>query len=290
MTNYTIQSGDNLWNIAKNTYGENLKSNADIQKAVDAISKNNNIKNPDVISIGSNLNLPDITSIFETAQSAQTESATGESQEQKASAAQNDDSLFQELNEWQGEHQVLMEKVINGEVSFDDYENMKELTGSSFDFMDGKDYNNEEEYNNQTLELAQGELMAKDSNNDEQVSFNEYFSHEMGLEIENVKTLIKNGEISKDDAVSYIKDAYILAQKLYNVIDQKMGNGDNYIDAEEFQTFYQYLDEFDNEGKDGKFDIDAMSEYPEFLANQIKISPESEENAQKIATELLDLE
>lgn len=39
MTNYTIQSGDNLWNIAKNTYGENLKSNADIQKAVDAISK-----------------------------------------------------------------------------------------------------------------------------------------------------------------------------------------------------------------------------------------------------------
>ena len=51
--NYTIQSGDNLWNIAKTKY--NLTSNSDIQNKVNEIAKTNNIANANQINANDNL-------------------------------------------------------------------------------------------------------------------------------------------------------------------------------------------------------------------------------------------
>ena len=50
ITEYTVQSGDNLWNIVKDFY--NLSDDSDISTKVDDISTYNNIENPNIIYVG----------------------------------------------------------------------------------------------------------------------------------------------------------------------------------------------------------------------------------------------
>ena len=50
ITEYTVQSGDNLWNIVKDFY--NLTDDSDISTKVDEISTYNNIENPSIIYAG----------------------------------------------------------------------------------------------------------------------------------------------------------------------------------------------------------------------------------------------
>lgn len=53
--NYSVKSGDCLWNIVKENYG--LKSNTDIAKKVDKIAKKNDIKNANSIFEGQKIEL-----------------------------------------------------------------------------------------------------------------------------------------------------------------------------------------------------------------------------------------
>ena len=50
ITEYTVQSGDNLWNIVKDFY--NLSDNSAIATKVDEIATYNDIENPDIIYAG----------------------------------------------------------------------------------------------------------------------------------------------------------------------------------------------------------------------------------------------
>lgn len=50
ITEYTVQSGDNLWNIVKDFY--NLTDNSAIVTKIDEIATYNNIENPDIIYAG----------------------------------------------------------------------------------------------------------------------------------------------------------------------------------------------------------------------------------------------
>ena len=50
ITEYTVQSGDNLWNIVKDFY--NLSDNSDIAAKIDEIATYNNIENPSIIYAG----------------------------------------------------------------------------------------------------------------------------------------------------------------------------------------------------------------------------------------------
>lgn len=50
ITEYTVQSGDNLWNIVKDFY--NLTDNSAIATKVDEIATYNNIENPNIIYVG----------------------------------------------------------------------------------------------------------------------------------------------------------------------------------------------------------------------------------------------
>ena len=50
ITEYTVQSGDNLWNIVKDFY--NLTDNSSIATKIDEISTYNNIENPSIIYAG----------------------------------------------------------------------------------------------------------------------------------------------------------------------------------------------------------------------------------------------
>lgn len=85
-TNYTVKSGDNLWNIVKNNYkapdGGTL-SNNQIQKIVNKITANNsNITNANMIFAGENIILPPVD-MFET----ETE-------------YEDTDSKYAQLNQW----------------------------------------------------------------------------------------------------------------------------------------------------------------------------------------------
>ncbi len=55
--NYTIASGDCLWNIAKNNY--DCKSDAEIMQVVNQIAEENQIKDINIIYAGAKLNLPE---------------------------------------------------------------------------------------------------------------------------------------------------------------------------------------------------------------------------------------
>lgn len=70
--NYTIASGDNLWNIAKNNY--DCKSDAEIMQVVNQIAKENDIQNINLIYAGANLELPETDQFI--ASSADTDDKT----------------------------------------------------------------------------------------------------------------------------------------------------------------------------------------------------------------------
>lgn len=293
MINYTIQAGDNLSKIAKQFYGDKLKSNEDYQKAIGAIAKNNDIKDVNLIFSGAKLNMPNADSIFDSKQTPEVKNTQKTPKQEKPDASTN---IFSQLENWEKSHEELMALS----SSIEEYDSNKEELGTSFDFMEGFDVNDKNQYDKQTLKLAQGEIKAKDIDDDGLVSYNEYLIDELGGETGRIKEMISSGVLSEDDAVSMVSEAIIDSNKVFNIIDlmesdgSLASEGDKKLDIEEFQAYYQHLDEYtgNSDGstlRDGKIDIDFVTQYPEYLANQVSITPEIESNAQKIALTLLGL-
>jgi len=269
MTSYTIQTGDNLWNIAKKQY--NLSTNNDIQKAVNLIVQNNNISNPNLIFAQSKIELPEL----------QNETKTAELKNE------TDENIFEEFSKWQDNHADLMLEF----DSYEDYLNSTEASdlGLDFDFMDGKDFNNEEEYNSQLLKLAQGEIKQKDKNDDNKISLNEYLEDEFKTGALEYQELIKDGIMTEETAVDIYSNVLAEAITVFSIIDSEIGDNDNYINDKEFATYYSYMDKYSNKNKDtdGKLNIEAITNYPEFLANQVTIPDSTKEKAKNIAKKLL---
>ncbi len=312
-TCYTIQRGDCLWNIAKRTYGDNLKSNGDIAKAVQYIAESNNISNPDLIYSGINLALPDYNSIFcpeqegtQENQNTQEENASqnlsqsgpdqGNSASQTSSAAANNantTNIYEEYDKWLDDSELVMQE-------FEDYNEYLENRESynvplTFDFMEGKDVSDDDMYNEQTLKMGQGEIEAKDYNKDGEVAFEEYITQELdGGIIDEYKSAIAANPELQDGIVENLVDAYKTAYKLFKIIDNQMGGDNNgTLNAQEFQNYYEHLDEYTggsgNSVRDGKFDIDYVTEYPEFLTGQISLSEEDEEKLSQSARNIVKI-
>lgn len=236
MTNCAINSNDNLLNKTKNQYGDNLTSNTNIQKA------------------------------------AQTEETSQTKQQETASEKNNDDSLFKDFNKWTTKHDLNLKNYIYEQYDYDTYTKIEEGISTTFDFMEGKDADNEQDYDKQTLKLGQGEVQQKDSNNDGVVSYVEYFSQEAAPIVKDYKEMIEEGMITEQEAIDNLTQAYVQAQTVFTIIDSKMGNDDDFLDEEEFQSYYQYMNEYsinNNDGKKGQLSIDDITDYPEFLANQV---------------------
>ena len=56
MENYTVQSGDSLWNITKKYY-KDLLTNAELEQKVQELSAFNEISNPSLIRVGQEIDL-----------------------------------------------------------------------------------------------------------------------------------------------------------------------------------------------------------------------------------------
>ena len=109
-----------------------------------------------------------------------------------------------------------------------DYNKKEEEIGLNFNFMEGKNADQEDEYEEQINKLAKGEFEQKDADGDGKVTFEEYINGELsGL----------NENDSEDLKILTKAYSYLMA----SIIDQGMGNSNNdgALDVKEFESFYK---------------------------------------------------
>ena len=163
----------------------------------------------------------------QTTKNAPAQKQTAASNSTSASTSKSENKgIFEELETWKKQHEDNMkdasrrlndEDEVNkyGEESiYDDYLKKEEELSLEFDFMEGKDAEKEDEYEEQIHKLAQGELEKKDANGDGVVTKEEYINDELASLDEN-----------DDEATKILTKAY--SYLIASLMDQGMGNSDN---------------------------------------------------------------
>ena len=183
--------------------------------------------------------------------------------------------VYDNMKTWQQKHEIndlaaqnLLNKKdklgLSEEGILAEYFNQGSEIGFEYDFMEGKDPNNEQDYNAQLQKLGEGEVTAMDQNGDGEISLEEYLDSELK-------------DIDEDDTIETIALGYAMAHFMFQMIDEGMGNSDSSgtLSADEFASLYKNLDQFtvtkvgeEYQGNltgvfDGKIDILSSSE--EFL-------------------------
>lgn len=191
--------------------------------------------------------------------------------------------VYDNMKTWQQKHEIndlaaqnLLNKKdklgLSEEGILAEYFNQGSEIGFEYDFMEGKNANNEQDYNTQLQKLGEGEVTAMDKDGDGEISLEEYLNEELK-------------GITEDDSEDMVAQVKTMATLLFQIIDQGMGDCDSSgtLDADDFASFYKNLDQFqldeNYEGAltgefDGKIDIDSASEFVPYLINQM-ISPEN---------------
>ena len=144
---------------------------------------------------------------------------------------------------------------------YESYLDNEEKIGLNFDFMDGKDPKNEDDYDKQIKALAQAEFDEKDANKDGKISWEEYRDNELK-------------DLSENDGEEFRIMAKATAYLMYSLMDEAMGNSDSNgsLSVEEFESFYKNLDRFNGEGLDKEGDGIISTEafnFPNWLIDKI---------------------
>ena len=255
---YTINKGDCMWNIVKAQYGDNVKTNADILKAVNKLAEINNISDPNLIYAGNTLNIPSYDSIFGT--------------ETDASETKADDTA-EPLNKEE-------EKAVSTSM-YEDFSNWikdsyNKLTGNKRDELEMYDYvesdisKDDEAFEEPLIEgaknLAQSNLEASDGDKDGVLNYDEYLQQEASLYNE----LFPNDAYKFDDQTGELmtKDYETGEYKIDSYANQFMQ--DNFtaldvdesgsLDENELAAYYMAMDASDSTKGyvDGKIQIGAM--------------------------------
>ena len=255
---YTINKGDCMWNIVKAQYGDNVKTNADILKAVNKLAEINNISDPNLIYAGNTLNIPSYDSIFET-------KAT-------LSDKKGDDST-EPLNE--GE-----EKAVSTSM-YEDFSNWikdsyNKLTGNKRDELEMYDYvesdispddaNFKEPLVEGANNIAQLNLEASDIDQSGAMNYDEYLQQEASLynelfpndayqfNDETGELMTKDYETGEYEIDSYANQ---FMQDNFTALDvDKSGS----LEQDELAAYYMAMDASDSTKGyvDGKIQIGAM--------------------------------
>ena len=173
------------------------------------------------------------------------------------------------LNAWQGAHDANIKEAsenmdnpnLNQEDVLAQYFNKQEEIGTEFDFAQGKDATNADEYQEALDILGKGEVQSMDLDFDGNISREEYIANELsGVEDE------------------FKQETAIAAYLMFDFIDETLGNDDESISSNEFARFYKNMDGFklNENGEyeltqdfDGKFDIDSSSEFVNYIMENI---------------------
>ena len=254
---YTINKGECMWNIVKAQYGDKVKTNADILKAVNKLAEINNIKDPNLIYSGNVLNIPSYDSIFniETATSSSDDSSieTMSKEEEKAVST----SLYEDFSNW---IKNSYDKLINGKK--DEIE--------MYDYVQTDISHEDEAFREPLIEgakkFAASNLEAVDSDNDGVMNYDEYLYQEATQynELFPNDTYQFNDEtgelMTKDyETGEYEIDSYAnqFMQENFNALDS---NGDGSLNQNELAAYYMAMDASDSTKGyvDGKIQIGAM--------------------------------
>lgn len=278
MADYTIQRGDCLWSIAKRQYGNELKSNSDIQKAVNKLAEINNIKNPNLIYTGNTLQLPDSVSIFsakadenglldtsnikdEPRENILTETPAGNEPtgtvldlskfvngQQEEVLAEN---LYEKFNKWT--QQASDDFLKNGLNK--DPEGLRagydEIEGRTFDFNKTESENPRQDG---VLELAEGQMASYDKSKDGYIDLDEY----MAGNLEEANSQYSDYELTLDP------ETY---QGLKNSFEFFDFNHDNKLESDELKAYYNLLDTSDGT-QDGVFGYKEYLQWGNIASNE----------------------
>lgn len=226
MSDYTVKSGDNLWNICKKQF--KLSNNAEIAKKVNDVAKANGISNPNLIFAGKNIELGDAMDKIE--RTTPTEPT----------------AIAKEYDNWatSKENQEKTWKAYTGDKE------PEKPPVADFDFL-GVDMTKvpvekkAETYTNGLLKFSQANILNANTDNDAKtLTFEEFFEKEK-----------KNAESAGITAPT--EDA---AKKAFNNIDI---DGSGKLDDKELSTTYAFMDTSkgtdENSGKmDGKIDHNSV--------------------------------
>ena len=221
MTNYTIQSGDNLWNIAKKQY--NLKNSSEIQKAVSNITKYNNILDSNTIFAGNKIELPENFN--------------------------ENNTIEDNYINWVKNNNTDIDSLCNGTYIPEDV-----ITEREFTMFQGNITTNKDEYLKGTQNFAQELYDSWNNDNKEGVILKEYEEAEHKFEIGNEEVLWESLGLSESTGMSYKDNFSQMAESNFNFLDL---NKDKKIETKEIQSIYASYDSIDGK-TDGKFKQSAL--------------------------------
>lgn len=253
---YTINKGDCMWNIVKAQYGDDVKTNADILRAVNRLAEINNIEDPNLIYTGNTLYIPSYSSIF-------TENPTDEAEEASLEPENKDEekaastSMYEDFSNW----------------IKDGYD---KLTGNKRDELEMYDYVNsdiskdDEAFEEPLVEgaknLAQSNLETSDIDQSGDMNYDEYLQQEASLynelfpndayqfNDETGELMTKDYETGEYEIDSYANQ---FMQENFAALDMDESGS---LNEDELAAYYMAMDASDSTKGyvDGKIQIGAM--------------------------------
>ena len=168
---------------------------------------------------------------------------TYKSTTEAAFISEDDKKLYASYKKLLNAHAELDAQYANKDLTdaeYAEYLKKEEEIGLEFDFMQGKDPNNIEDYNLQTLALAKGDVFEMDKNNDKRVSLEEYVDYDLsGIEFDSVE------EKAEAAAMSELTFRMIDSLAINENEDSNSANykeGDGLLDSKEIAQYYQDMD------------------------------------------------
>ena len=255
MADYSIKSGDCLWNIVKSNY--NVSSSGEIRKLVNQIAEENNIKNPDRIYAGSSLVLPETDSFIRTTQETVGSQVVGEEKQEEIQPVA-EKTKADELQEWNSYDNAI--KASEGE-------NIEE-----FEMFDAKGQNmSTEEYFKALAGFSQSVVDKYDVSGDGKMDEQEFgYMMTDGLEIEEYSTQTAAKEAAYLNSLGYEANEAEMASGLVASLPGliktifagfQMDDDNKTIGANELASQFLAADLDANGNVDGKLDFGVYNSY-----------------------------
>lgn len=234
-TNYTIQSGDNLWNICKKHF--KLNNNTDIAKKVKEVAKTNNISNPNLIFAGHELKLEAAMDVVEkstqTVQAENVNNAQGSTPVTKKEGAE----MGENYHNW-----AFNKDSYEKTWDYIAHDSKGDAPVKDFDFL-GIDMTKvpaekkAQTYTDGVLKFAQSSILNTNTDNDSTtLTFDEFFAEEkqdaqtLGIENlkeENVRKAFDNMDLDGNGKIDVKERAAVIAY--LDMDDQNGGKIDGKI-------------------------------------------------------------
>ena len=192
--------------------------------------------------------------------------------------------LYNNYNQWQNDQtlKATIETYGMQNECVNVWDSVKN-TNDKFSFMDGKDPNQGDNYFEQLALLAQGEMLAKDSNEDGFLDVSEYILAELeSLEKTNAAL---GWDVSPEEAAIIAANS----EMLFSIIDNKISkDGDGKLSIDELAQYNFLMDKASKEGFTGEKDGELSATYSSAATESLIYGFFDEESINEITQKYYD--